>query len=139
MAWEHEKSGATIFLDVLRYLLILAATGFTVFVTWKRNWIIALIGVIPVYLVMLNFFGFLTLPLYALTPENRLKVKIMKACQSGDIEKGVALGNEFVQKFNVNDPERLSPVSIPKDSPKKYNPREGLAYRVGRWFGNAIK
>lgn len=105
MAWEHEKSGATIFLDILRNLLILIVTGYVVFLIWKWNWIVALIAAIPVYIVVLNFFGFLTLPLYALTPENRLKVKAFKALEDGDFEKGKALSDEFIEKFNVNVPD----------------------------------
>ena len=105
MAWEHEKSAVTISLDILRYLLILAGTGSAVFLIWRWNWIIALITCIPVYIVMLNLFGFLTLPLYAFTPENRLKAKAFKAFENGDLEKGKALTDEFTKKFNVNVPE----------------------------------
>ena len=105
MAWEHEKSGATIFLDILRNLLILIATGYVIFLIWRWNWIVALIAAIPVFIAMLNFFGFLTLPLYALTPENRLKAKAFKALEDGDFEKGKALSDEFIEKFNVNVPD----------------------------------
>ena len=105
MAWEHEKSGTTIFLDILRNLLILVATGYAVFLIWKWNWIVALIAAIPVYIVMLNLFGFLTLPLYAFTPENRLKAKAFKAFENGDFEKGKALTDEFTEKYNVNVPK----------------------------------
>ena len=105
MAWEHEKSGTTIFLDILRNVLIVAATGFVVFLIWKWNWIVALIAAIPVYVVLLNLFGFLTLPLYALTPENRLMGKAYKAFKKNDFEKGGALTKEFEEKFNVNVPE----------------------------------
>lgn len=105
MAWEHEKSGVTIYLDIFRHLLIIAGTGYTVFLIWKWNWIIALIAAIPVYIVMLNLFGFLTLPLYAFTPENRLKAKAFRSFEKGDFEKGKALTDEFTGKFNVNVPE----------------------------------
>jgi ABC-type multidrug transport system fused ATPase/permease subunit len=105
VAWEHRKSGATIFLDILRNVLILIATGYIVFFIWKWNWIIALIAAIPIYIVMLNLFGFLTLPLYAFTPENRLKAKALKAFENSDVEKGKALTDEFTKKFNVNAPE----------------------------------
>ncbi len=105
MAWEHEKSGTTIFFDIVRNLLILVATGYAVFLIWKWNWIFALIAAVPVYIVMLNLFGFLTLPLYAFTPENKLKAKTFKAFENSDFEKGKALTNEFTEKFNVNVPE----------------------------------
>lgn len=105
MTWEHEKSGTTIFLDILRNLLILVATGCVVFLIWKWNWIIALIAAVPVYIAMLNLFGFLTLPLYTFTPENRLKAKAFKAFENGDIEKGKVITGEFTEKFKVNVPE----------------------------------
>lgn len=105
MAWEHEKSGTTKFLDISRNLLILGATGYTVFLIWKWFWIVALIAAIPVYIIMLNLFGFLTLPLYAITPENILKAKAFKALENGDMEKSKALTDEFIKKFNVNVPD----------------------------------
>ena len=111
MAYEHTKSGTTIFLDIIRNLLILAATCYVVFLIWKWNWIIALIAAVPVYVIWLNLFGFLTLPLYTVTPENRLKAKTFKAFQKGDFEQGKTLTDKFTKKFNVNMPEQ-SPTSI---------------------------
>ncbi len=102
MAYEHEKSGTTIFLDLVRYLLIIAATSYTVFLIWKWNWIVALVAIVPVFIVMLNLIGFLTLAIYSLTPENRLKRKGMKAFLDGDFETGKALTDEFVERFHVN-------------------------------------
>ena len=104
MAWEHQKSGATIILDIVRNLLILAATGYVTVLIWRYNWIIALLGLLPVYFVFLNVFGFLTLPLYHLTPENRLKGKMHQAMTSGDLKKGKELTDEFVERFKVNVP-----------------------------------
>ena len=105
MAWEHEKSGVTICLDIFRHLLVIAGTCYAVFLIWKLNWIIALVAAIPVYIVMLNLFGFLTLPLYAITPENRLKANAFRSLEKGDFEKGKALTDEFAEKYNVNVPE----------------------------------
>jgi hypothetical protein len=105
MAWEHEKSKKPVFLDILRNMLILIATGYAVFLTWNWNWIIALIAAIPIYIVMLNLFGFLMLPLYAFTPENRLKAKALEAFENGDFEKGKTLTDEITKKFNVNVPD----------------------------------
>lgn len=105
MEWEHEKSGPTIFLDVVRNLLILAATGYAGFLIWEWNWIVALIVAIPVYVIMLNVIGLLMVPLYLLTPETRLRTKVFKAMKNGDLEQSDALTNEFIEKFNVNVPE----------------------------------
>ncbi len=72
---------------------------------WKWNWIVALLSAIPIYIVMLNLIGFATLPLYMLTPANRLKAKAFKTFQNGDFEKGKELTDEFTEQFNVNVPE----------------------------------
>ena len=61
----------------------------------------------PVYLVILNLFGFLTLPLYALTPENRLRSKAFNALMNNDPEKSKTLAAEFEKKFKVNVPEEF--------------------------------
>ncbi len=105
MAYEHEKSGVTILFDIIRYLLILGGTIYVIFLIWRWNWIVALIAILPVYLIMLNIFGFLTLPLYAFTPENKLKAKAFNAFQNGDVEKGKELTDKFADKFNVNIPD----------------------------------
>ena len=104
VAWEHRKSGTTIILDVLRNLLILAATGYVTVLVWRYNWIIALLGLLPVYVVFLNVFGFLTLPLYRFTPENRLKAKMYQAIASGDLQKGKELTDQFTTRFEVDVP-----------------------------------
>ncbi len=105
MPYEHEKSGVTILLDVIRNIFILVATGFVVFLLWKWHWLVAVLAAIPVYIVTMNLVGFLTLPLYMLTPENKLKAKAFKAFQNGNCEQGKALTDEFTEKFNVNIPE----------------------------------
>jgi hypothetical protein len=105
MAWEHEKSVVTICLDIFRHLLIIAGTCYAVFFIWKLNWIIALIAAIPVYIVILNLCGFITLPLYAFTPENRLKTKAFRSYEKSDFERGKAFSDEFTEKFNVKVPE----------------------------------
>ncbi len=105
MAWEHEKSGTTVFLDILRPVLIMIGTAYAVLLIWKWSWIAALISAIPVHVVSVNLFSFLILPLYAFTPENRLRAKMFKAAESGDLEKCKALTDEFAKRFNVNIPE----------------------------------
>lgn len=109
MAWEHEKSRTTLALDILRHLLVLAATCYAVFLIWQWNWVVALIAAIPVYFLTLNLAGFLTLPFYYFTPENKLKAKAYRALMDGDYEQGEALTDEFIDKFNVNVPKDSSP------------------------------
>jgi hypothetical protein len=71
MASEHKKSALTAILDLTRNVLIVAATGYATFVLWRWHWVAAVLGCVPVYVVMLNLFGFVTLPLYWFTPEVR--------------------------------------------------------------------
>src|SRR5690349_20766100 len=101
MSYEHQKSVVTIFLDIIRNVLILIATGFLVFMIWKWHWVAAVLAAIPIYLIMMNLIGILTLPLYMLTPENRLMSKAHKAFKAGNFELGNALTNEFKAKFKV--------------------------------------
>lgn len=60
MAWEHQKSGTTIFFDIVRHILILSGTCYILFLIWKHSWVFGLLAVVPVYLIMLNLFVFLT-------------------------------------------------------------------------------
>lgn len=79
MSVEGGKSATTVFLDLLRNALILAATGYVTFALWRWHWIVAVVALVPVYIVMLNLFGFLTLPLYLLTPETKRAREMEKA------------------------------------------------------------
>ena len=108
MTWEHEKSGTTIFFDIIRHLLILSGTCYVVFLVWQRNWLVAVIAAIPIYLILLNLIGFLTLPLYVLTPESRLAAKASKALEKGDFETAKTLSDKFAKEFNVNVPGESS-------------------------------
>jgi hypothetical protein len=105
MADEHEKSGVTITLDILRHLLIIGSTAYIISMIWNWNWIVALIAAVPLYIVMLNLIGFLTLPLYAFTPEKRLLRKGHKAIKAGDFETLRSVNREFEDEYNVNVPE----------------------------------
>lgn len=105
MTWEHEKSGTTLFFDVIRHLLILSGTCYVVFLIWQRSWLVAIIATIPIYLILLNLIGFLTLPLYLLTPESRLGAKAIKASEKGNFETAKTLSDKFSKEFNVNVPK----------------------------------
>lgn len=79
MAVDGGKSVATASLDLLRHALVLAATAYATYGIWKWNWIAAVVTVIPVYVIVLNLLGFLTLPLYLFTPEIRRTRETEKA------------------------------------------------------------
>ena len=74
-------------LDVARHALILVGTWYALRWLWQVSWILALVAAIPVYIVMLNLCGFLTLPLYALTPETRAKRQALK-----ELERKLTVG-----------------------------------------------
>lgn len=65
-----------------------------------------MIAALPVYVIMLNLFGFLTLPLYAFTPEAKLSREVARAYQNKDFEHAGDLADEFVEKYAVNVPEQ---------------------------------
>jgi hypothetical protein len=82
-----DKIVTTICFDVVRHALILSATFYVLLLAWRFHWIVALIAALPVYVVMLNVIGLLTLPLYALTPEARMARKELRAIMSPYREK----------------------------------------------------
>ncbi len=65
-------------LDTIRWVLIIGATVATVELLGKVHWIVGLVLAIPAFVVFLNVFGFLTLPLYTLTREARNARKRLK-------------------------------------------------------------
>jgi hypothetical protein len=74
----HPKSGVTVALDVIRNLLSVGATVYVGWLVWDWNAIVAVVACVPAYVVALNLAGFLTRPLYALTPEARAARKTEK-------------------------------------------------------------
>jgi lipoprotein NlpI len=79
------KSKVTILWDLIRHLLILVSTVVPLYFLWIRiHWVLAIIVAIPVYIVMRIIFGFLTLPLYVLTPETMVCSMVLKAADKGD-------------------------------------------------------
>ena len=58
-------------MDVVRWACILASTGYLFSQCWQWHCALALLLGFPIYFLTLNFWGFLTLPLYAFTRENR--------------------------------------------------------------------
>lgn len=90
------KSEVTTFWDLLRHLLITIATVIVVYVLWTRiHWLLAVILLFPVYVVMLNFFGFLTLPLYYFTPERKAYSSAEKALIEGDTSRALQIMKDY--------------------------------------------
>ena len=102
---DHAKSAITIGLDLMRWLCILAATGYLILLLWRWNWIVAIVAFIPLLVIVMNVVGFATLPFYLITPENRHKARWGRAIRDGDFEKAKSLGREFAARFNVEGPE----------------------------------
>lgn len=90
------------FLDAIRHLIIFIATITTLYFIWKIHWLLAIVVALPVYIILLNLVGFLTLPLYglaiyawySLTPDGRAASEmldnIMKRGGNSDSETSEA-------------------------------------------------
>ena len=90
------KSEVTLFWDFTRHLLIMTGTVIVTYFLWTRvHWLLAAILFIPVYVVMLNLFGFLTLPLYFLTPECKVFSSAEKALLKGDTSTALQIIEEY--------------------------------------------
>ncbi len=97
-----KKSKTTILLDMLRHVLILAVTLWSVSWVWHLHWLIGLIALIPIYLVALNLIGFATLPLYALRPEAADYRKVMQEFREGNLESARAAQTDFIKKYSAS-------------------------------------
>jgi len=60
---------------VLRWTLIVATTAYLTLTLWRWHRIVAILALIPVCVIVVNVFGFLTVPLYWLTPEETGSVR----------------------------------------------------------------
>ena len=105
MAWEHEKSATTVLWDTIRWLLICFGTGVVLYYIGKYSLALAVIAAIPVFVVMLNLIGFLTLPLYFLTPETKAVQNIARSLKKGDMESFGEQVRAFERDFNVKVPD----------------------------------
>lgn len=75
---ERRKSITWYLFDFLRYTLTLGGTAFIASYLWKINWIIGAISILPVFILLLNIIGFLTIPIYLITPESSAARKAFK-------------------------------------------------------------
>lgn len=78
-----------IFCDIIRWILIVGATVFTVKWLWTIHWALGLFLALPVFVIFMNIFGFLTMPLYGFTTEARTALKGLK-----DLEEEVSNQNQ---------------------------------------------
>jgi len=102
---SHNKSLVTIIFDVIRNILILIATIYVLSLLWQWHWLSAVVGAIPIYVLIMNIIGFLTLPVYLLTPENRLLKKTSDAFDNNDFEAAKELNKSFEDKFKTRSSE----------------------------------
>jgi len=72
MVHAETRSSTWRFLDVAREIAIILGTLKIVSLIWGIGWMLAVIAALPIYAVVMNLVGFLTLPLYwYCTPEYR--------------------------------------------------------------------
>ena len=60
-------------LDILRWTLIVLATAYVTLAIWRWSGIAAVVALIPVLVIAVNVFGFLTMPLYAISEWGRAR------------------------------------------------------------------
>ena len=105
------KSSFTKTLDFIRNILIILTTIYLVYLLWYCNWVIALISSIPLYIILLNLYGFLTLPFYFLSPEG----KMTKYSKEIFNEYGIDIENEakeLLKMFPDSNASEFSPTDI---------------------------
>jgi len=66
-------------LDFLRFILTFVGTAVIAWYLWKIDWRIGAISILPVFILLLNVIGFLTLRLYDITPEVSVARKARKS------------------------------------------------------------
>jgi hypothetical protein len=66
---NRRKSITWYLLDFLRHILTFAGTAAIAWYLWKIDWRIGAISILPVFILLLNIIGFLTLRVYDITPE----------------------------------------------------------------------
>jgi len=75
---RRKKSITWYFLDFIRFLLTFSGTAVIAWHLWKIDWRIGAISILPVFILLLNIIGFLTLPVYVITPESNAAGKALK-------------------------------------------------------------
>ncbi len=85
MALEPKKSGTTVLWDTVRYVLIFSCTGVLLYYIGRYSIIFAIVAAVPIFIIMLNLIGFLTLPLYFFTPEGKASRDIFRSLDKGDM------------------------------------------------------
>jgi hypothetical protein len=120
---SHIKSGTTILFDTMRGVLTSLGTGISVYYIGKYNLVLAVFAAIPIFIIMIYLFGFLTLPLYFFTPESRTANKMLRSLENCDIESFNKQVRTFEKDFNVKWPsDELSKMPLknsPVEQPKK--------------------
>ena len=109
------KSSFTKSLDIIRNLLIVATTIYVIYLLWELNWIYAIIGAIPIYIILLNLYGFLTLPLYSFSPER----KMIKSSKKLSDKYGIDIENEakeLLQKHSESNINEFSPKNFSEEN-----------------------
>jgi hypothetical protein len=75
---NRRKSMTWYLLDFLRHTLIFAGTAVIAWYLWKIDWRIGAISILPVFILLLNIIGFLTLHIYYITPEASVSRKAIE-------------------------------------------------------------
>ena len=80
-----------LFADIFRIALIIVSTFFSVGWLWNVHWLIGVILAVPIYLIFLNLFGFLTLPLYDYTFEAKEAREMIKEIMANSQDEKITV------------------------------------------------
>ena len=95
-------------MDIIRWFLIIAATALAVKCLWAVHWALGLVLALPVFVIFMNFFGFLTLPLYGYTTEARRALRRLKDIEK-DIQKRTSNKQREGENICVPDADQKTP------------------------------
>lgn len=90
-------------LDVIRWGLIIGATSLSVERLSTVHWLLGLVLSIPLFVVYMNIFGFLTLPLYGFTIEAIAARKELKDIIESPLRKRKKIASKFRLKAKIGD------------------------------------
>ncbi len=76
---NRQKSITWYLLDFMRHLFSFGGTAIIAWYLWRIDWRIGAIVILPVFFLLLNTIGFLTLRMYDVTPEARIAKDALKS------------------------------------------------------------
>ena len=127
---NQTKSSIVKLLDIFRNLLIILLTIYLLQLLWTWSWIVTIIVAIPVYVIVLNIIGFVTLPLYYLSPERKSLEDLNQILTNEDSVSNIAENKsnsiaEILAKIpKAEKAKRMFHINKRKEQIKEFSPKE---------------